>query len=66
MNLSASPFASGQRGVTFLCLNPRVSKNVLKSLLLKGGPLSDFNIPGTPNMAKRSASLEVTALAEVE
>ena len=50
MNRSISPFASGQRGVTFRCVNPRYSANSLHSALLNGGPLSERTILGIPKV----------------
>ena len=48
MKDSAVPFAWGQRGVTFLWINPLFCANSANFLLLKGGPLSDVSESGTP------------------
>ena len=49
-NLSTSPLALGQRGVTFRCLKPSTHANFVNSSPLNGGPLSDLTTRGAPNV----------------
>ena len=49
-NLSTSPLARGQRGVTFRCLKPSTNANFANSSPLNGGPLSDLTTRGAPNV----------------
>ena len=65
-NLSTSPFAGAHFGVTFRCLKPRSSANAVNSLLLNGGPLSDFTTPGTPDSENTLSSFGMTVVAAVD
>lgn len=49
---STSSFASGHRGVIFLCLKPDWIAKSLKSCPWNGGPLSDFRTVGYPCLSK--------------
>ena len=62
-NLSTSPLALGQSGVTFRCLKHSKRANLANSSPLNGGPLSDL---GGPNVANSWSSLGMTALADVD
>ena len=48
MNLSASPFACGHRGVIFLCSNPAMLHHIVNEFAFIGGPLSVFSASGNP------------------
>ena len=65
-NLSTSPFARAHFGVTFRCLKSRSSANAVNSLLLNGGPLSDFTTSGTPNSENTFSSFGMTVVAAVD
>ena len=66
MNLSASAFLWGCRGVIFLCLKPIYSDNLAISCTFKGGPLSIFMTHGTLNMENTLSRCGMTDLADVE
>ena len=65
-NLSTYPFALAHFGVTLRRLKPRSSANDAKSLLLKGGPLSDFITCGTLNSENTLSSFGITVAVEVD
>ena len=66
MNRSASPFASGHKGVILRWWNPKSLLNVWNSFPLKGGPLSVFTTSGIPWREKIMSRCGITVLAEVD
>ena len=66
MKRSAVPFAHGASGVIFLCLNPNLFANFLKSNELNGGPLSEVMDAGVPNNSSILSIAGSTAAADVE
>ena len=66
MNRSASPFASGHRGVILRWWNPKSLLNVWNSFPLKGRPLLVFTTSGIPWQEKIMSRCGITVLAEVD
>ena len=65
MNASASEFPCGHSGVDISCFTPSLAKYNLNSLLLKGGPLSDFNLYETPCRANIASTFGMKHFADV-
>ena len=63
---SASPFASGHKGVILLCLKPDWVAKSLKSCPWNGGPLSVLTMVGYPCLAKIILRRVMTTFADNE
>ena len=58
-NLSTSPLALGQSGVTFPCSKPITRANFANASPLNGRPLSDLTTRGSPNVENSCSNLGV-------